>query len=264
MTAPIYAVGDIHGYSDQFDRALALIEADGGGDAPVIFLGDFVDRGPDSRGVLQRLIDGKAAGRNWQGVLGNHDRMFLRFMREGQLHDDRIKSGKGWLAKRLGGAATLASYTDAAALWTPAGHGMAAVVEHGLDPVPADIAHEIRAIALDAVPEAHLAFLETLPLLIETEQHIFVHAGIRPGVKLKKQDPDDLVWIREPFLKHRKRFPKMVVHGHTVRDYPVHCGNRINLDGGAGYGRPLVPAVFDGTDWHLLTKKGRELLRPRK
>ena len=79
---PIYAVGDIHGYLDQLDRALALIQADGGPDAQIVFVGDYTDRGPDSRGVIQRLLDGVNAGRPWHVLRGNHDRMFTRFVRD--------------------------------------------------------------------------------------------------------------------------------------------------------------------------------------
>ncbi|KPP93090.1 MAG: serine/threonine protein phosphatase PphA [Rhodobacteraceae bacterium HLUCCA08] len=239
--APLYAIGDIHGHSDQLDQALARIAADGGAAAPVVFLGDLVDRGPDSRGVIQRLIDGGAAGRDWTVLLGNHDRMFLRFVRDGLLHDDRILSGKGWLHPALGGAATLASYG----------------VQTSED--SASALDEARA----AVPRAHLDFLAARPLWAETASHIFVHAGIRPGVAMDRQDPDDLVWIRDPFLDWDQPFAKTVVHGHTALDHPRHEGNRVNLDGGAGYGRPLFPAVFDGADWHLLTETGRELLWPR-
>lgn len=234
----IYAIADIHGYTSSLDKALALIEDDGGADAPIVFLGDFVDRGPDSRGVIQRLVEAREAGRNWICLLGNHDRMFARFLDDATQHDDRIKSHKPWLSRSLGGAATLASY------------GLSDVEDRDAD----DLYEEAR----DAVPRAHRDFLDSLPAFHETKEHIFVHAGIRPGVPMEEQDEDDLVWIRDPFLFDTRDHGKLVVHGHTALSYPEAYPNRINLDGGAGFGNPLVPAVWDGEQWFLLTDGGRE------
>lgn len=241
MTQPIYAIGDIHGHKDALDHALALIAADGGADAHVVFLGDYIDRGPDSRGVLQTLVDGFATGRNWAGVRGNHDRMFCRFVRDGNQHDGKILSGKGWLHDALGGRATLRSYG----------------VNPETDDVPA-----LAAAARAAVPETHLAFLENLPLWHREGPLLFVHAGIRPGVPLEQQTEDDLIWIRDEFLEDDRDHGALIVHGHTALYYPAHFGNRVDLDGGAGYGRPLIPAVFEGRDCWLLTENGREPLVP--
>ncbi|MDP5362969.1 MAG: metallophosphoesterase, partial [Paracoccaceae bacterium] len=94
---PIYAIGDIHGQKEMLDYALALITADGGEDAQIVFLGDYTDRGPDSRAVIDTLIDGREAARNWIFLKGNHDRMFTQFVREGREHDPRVKSGINWL-----------------------------------------------------------------------------------------------------------------------------------------------------------------------
>ena len=242
MTDPIYAVADIHGHLDQLDRALALIEADGGADAQIIFLGDLVDRGPDSRGVIDRLMQGQAAGRPWQVLRGNHDDMFRRFLAGGVVHNARIRSGISWTHPRVGGLGTLASY------------GIAAEAEV---PVP-----DLFADAQEAVPAEHLTFLDALPRRIERDGRLFVHAGIRPGLALEAQDPEDLIWIRDPFLTDPRPHPWLVVHGHTALDYPQHFGNRIDLDGGAGFGRPLHPAVLEGERCWLLTDRGRELLTP--
>ena len=110
----IYAIGDIHGQLDMLKAAHARIEADkarvGDPDAQIIHLGDYTDRGPDSNGVIQYLIDGIAAGKPWLAIRGNHDRMFSRFVRHGIAHDAQIKSGKSWLHPALGGVDTLASY----------------------------------------------------------------------------------------------------------------------------------------------------------
>ncbi|WP_370302073.1 metallophosphoesterase family protein [Pseudooceanicola sp.] len=237
MSSPIYAIGDIHGQLAFLEQALAWIEADGGPDAEIVFLGDLVDRGPESRAVIERLIAGQAAGRRWTVVKGNHDRMFSRFLSDGTLHDDQVKSGIGWLHPRLGGAATLASYGVTEAETRP----FAEVLEQ----------------ARQAVPATHRNFLETLPVYEERAELLFVHAGIRPGVALAEQAEDDLVWIRTGFLDDTRPHPWLVVHGHTALDVPCHHGNRVNLDGGAGYGRPIYPAVFEGREVWLLDEGGR-------
>lgn len=242
MTEPIYAIGDIHGQIDLLEAALALIDADGGAEAETVFLGDLVDRGPDARGVIRRLMEAQAEGRNWHVLKGNHDRMFTRFVGEAEEHDDRILSGLGWLNPRLGGLATLASY--------------------GVDVASDSSAFRLFTEARDAVPQAHLDYLRNLPLYLERGELLFVHAGIAPGVPLQDQVEDDLIWIRDPFLKYRGRHPWLVVHGHTALDMPFHFGNRVDLDGGAGYGRPIWPAVFEGSDCWLLTDGGRIPLVP--
>ena len=121
---------------------------------------------------------------------------------------------------------------------------------------------EVHARAKDAVPQSHLDFLDANPLTFETEDLLFVHAGIRPGVPIKDQDVEDLLWIRQGWLEDTRDHGKLVVHGHTALDHPQHHGNRVNLDGGAGYGRPLIPAAFDGRNAWLLTPSGRVPLRP--
>ena len=265
MAGPIYAVGDIHGYADKLDRALGLIEADGGPEARVVFLGDYPDRGPDSRGVLDRLIEGRAAGRDWVCLKGNHDRMFFRFLTEGLEHDDNIKSGLSWMNSRLGGPSTLASYG------LPQGEGGAFLLEGngGRETLSSyDLRgdelslQELVIRARETVPQAHRDFLAHLPAWHEEGELLFVHAGIRPGVALEEQVEDDLVWIREGWLEDTRDHGWLVVHGHTALDAPEHCGNRVNLDGGAGHGRPLVPAVFEGRECWLLSEAGRVPLRP--
>ncbi len=105
-----FAIGDIHGQKAMLDHALKLIAADGGTAAPLVFLGDYTDRGPDSRGTIDTLIAGRDAGLDWHFIKGNHDRMFQRFVDSGDCHDVAIKSGLSWLNGRLGGDTTLASY----------------------------------------------------------------------------------------------------------------------------------------------------------
>lgn len=237
----IYAIGDIHGDLAQLDTALERIAADGGSDAKLVVLGDLVDRGADSRGVIDTLLQGIGAGRDWTVIRGNHDRMFLNFLETGVVDDANIKSGVPWTHQRLGGPATLASY---------------GVV---FDDRPLA---DIQAEAAQAVPPAHLEFLHTQPLHHQAGELLFVHAGIRPGVALSDQVENDLIWIRDGFLDDARRHPWLVVHGHTALDAPAHMGNRVNLDSGAGYGRPLTTAVFeDGAVW-TLGPNGRVPLTP--
>ncbi|WP_406646746.1 metallophosphoesterase family protein [Aliisedimentitalea scapharcae] len=242
MTRPIYAIGDIHGQRDMLDTALARIETDGGPDARVVFLGDYTDRGPDSRGVIDRLIQGQQEGRDWTMLLGNHDRMFSMFVEEYPRNDSQLLVGYHWLHDRLGGVETLASYG------VPVGDG--------------DRIFRIHAQARAAVPRAHVDFLNSLKPYHQDGELLFVHAGIRPGIALADQTEDDLIWIRHDFLNDQTVHPWLVVHGHTPAKQAEHRGNRVNLDQGAGYGHPLACAVFEGRSCALLTDHGRVPLLP--
>ncbi|MCU9836286.1 serine/threonine protein phosphatase [Ruegeria sp. WL0004] len=238
---PIYAVGDIHGQKTMLEDALARIDRDGGG--RVVFLGDYTDRGPDSCGVVELLRNGQNEGRDWITLKGNHDRMFEMFLRDHPANDDRLLVGYHWLHDRIGGIETLASY--------------------GVD-VPDGIRiYQVHAQARDAVPRDHLTFLAGLPPYHLENKLLFVHAGIRPGVPLEQQSENDLIWIRHEFLDDPHPHPWLVVHGHTPGRVAEHFGNRINLDAGAGYGRPLATAVFEGQECWLLTERGRVPLIPK-
>lgn len=237
MTQPIYAIGDIHGQLGMLEDALALIETDSGGNAHVVFLGDYVDRGAHSRGVLDTLIAGMAEGRNWTPLKGNHDRMFQWFMEDVPRHDPHLLVGYHWFHDRLGGVETMASY------------GVRFDNQTRLK--------DLHARAKEVVPQSHVDFLDALALTHETDDLLFVHAGIRPGVSLADQTEEDLVWIRQEFHNHTGPHAKLVVHGHTPVQQATHYGNRINLDSGAGYYKPLSTAVFEGSDCWLLTPAGR-------
>ena len=241
MTDPIYAIPDIHGQRAMLEDALALIDADGGTAARVVFIGDLVDRGPDSRGVIDTLLVGLAQVRDWIVLRGNHDDYVTRFLDDGDAYASKGHPDLPWFAPRLGGDATLASY---------------GVVTEGRE--VAEILVDARA----AIPRVHRDFIAGLPFCHEENGFLFVHVGIRPGVPLKAQTGEDMMWIREPFLDWPDPHPWLVVHGHTALDHPRHCGNRVNLDGGAGWGRPLRPAVFEGGDCWLLEDRGRVPLRP--
>lgn len=242
MTAPIYAIGDIHGQLAMLEAALQRIEADGGPDARVVFLGDYTDRGPDSRGVVDLLARGQAEGRNWVCIKGNHDRMFSMFMEDHPRNDDRLLVGYHWLHPRIGGVETLQSY--------------------GVDVAERERIHQVHDRARSAVPPEHLSFLDGLKTAHQEGEMLFVHAGIRPGLPLEQQTEEDLVWIRQEFLTDTRAHPWLVVHGHTHVKRAEHHGNRVNLDTGAGYGHPLTAAVFEGRDCWLLTDEGRQPLTP--
>lgn len=240
----LYAIGDIHGHIDLLKAAHDLIAGDMArhGAGPVIHLGDLVDRGPDSRGVIDHLMDGIAAGEDWVVLKGNHDRMFWRFLRNPLEPEPGLRADLGWLHPKLGGPDTLRSYG----------------VENAADRPTAKVHAEARAM----VPQAHLDFLASRPSLYQSGDCVFVHAGIRPGVPLDQQTETDLVWIREPFLSEGTSFGPLVVHGHTAIDAATHYGNRLNLDSSAAYGGPLSAVVIEGRQAALLTPHGRVKLNP--
>ncbi len=242
----LYAIGDIHGQLDMLraahDRIAADREACGDAGAPVVHLGDLCDRGPDTAGVIQFLVDGIDDGQPWIVLKGNHDQMFAGFLEDYPDGDDGLWPEEIWLHSALGGGATLRSYGINTARGRPS----------------ADLHRE----AADLVPDAHRRLLGQLRLYFETGDLIFVHAGIRPGVPMANQDEDDLVWIRDGFLDDMTDHGKIVVHGHTPVEEPMHCGNRIALDTGAGFYHPLTAAVFEGRDCWILTEGGRQALRP--
>lgn len=221
----LYAVGDIHGRSDLLDDLLAKIEADaaasGSGRRTLVFLGDYVDRGPDSRGVVEMLISGQPQGFDAYFLKGNHEAMLFDFLR-GSSHLDL------WLAN--GGDATLRSY--------------------GVD---VDGLHRERAAAetwreafAAALPYSHRRFLEDLNLMVSFGDYLFVHAGVKPGVPLDAQDTGDLVWIRGEFLHSKESFGKMVVHGHTPVQAAEVYDNRIDIDTGAVFSGRLTALRLEG------------------
>ena len=242
----IYAIGDIHGHLDKLRQAHERIARDRrhtmDQDAPVVHLGDLVDRGPDSAGVISYLLAGPAQGGRWVTLRGNHDHMFALFMLVPSGRDPALRTDLTWLDPRLGGATTLASYGIADAKTR----------------ADADLHRE----ALAKVPPEHMHFLRGLPLYRQIGPVICVHAGLRPGIPLQRQNASDLMWIRAPFHDDRSDHGGLVVHGHTPVDRPSHHGNRLNLDTGAAYGRPLTAAVIEGRAVYELTDEGRVPVTP--
>jgi len=216
----VYAVGDCHGGLEALRRLRSRIVADSAraDDAGppaqrrvVVYLGDYIDRGPDSRGVLDLLIGEPLADFETVHLLGNHE----TFMR-GFLDGEDVASV--WMMN--GGAETLRSY--------------------GLDPLAP------RAALISAVPEEHRAFLDSLALSHIEGDYFFVHAGIRPGVPLEHQEENEMLWIRGPFLDSTANHGKVVVHGHSVAREPESRANRIGIDTGACYGGKLTALVLEG------------------
>lgn len=241
-----YAIGDIHGYLDKLEAAHRLIAADrattGDSTAPVVHIGDLVDRGPDSRGVIDFLMRGIAGGAPWIVLKGNHDRMFARFLGDPDSHDPGLREGLHWIDPRLGGGTTLASY--------------------GVEGAGERLLFDLHEEALAVVPRTHVAFLAGLKPHYRRGSALFVHAGIRPGVPLERQTEDDLLWIRRDFLDDTSEHGMLVVHGHTPVDAATHYGNRLDIDTGAGYGRSLTAVVIEGDLVWQLTADGRAPILP--
>lgn len=232
----IYAVGDIHGRRDLLTGMVARIRADlAARPHPhplLVFLGDYVDRGPDSRGVIETLIGLRDGDLPTAFLLGNHDRYVQAYLDDPDWYDLTFH----WLADNLGGGRTLASYG----------------VE-GADPArPAATRDPFGA----AFPAEHRAFLDAAALWVRVGGYVFAHAGIRPGVPLAEQDIEDLIWIREPFLGSNDDFGFKVVHGHTIAKAVEHHPNRIAVDTGAFRTGILSCVVLEGAEVALLTDAG--------
>lgn len=228
----IYAVGDIHGRLDLLDALIAMIEADDAGRVPadtlIVFLGDLVDRGPDSRGVVDRLIAFSRGPIATRFLMGNHEEVFLRAL------GGDLKALKFLI--RIGGRATILSY------------GIDEAEYQSLD------FEELAATLTRLVPPEHVAFLSAFEEWIEAGDYLFVHAGVRPGIDLGEQRASDLRWIRDDFLQHRDSFGKLVIHGHSItRDVDLRA-NRIGIDTGAYDSGKLTAIGLEGAErWFLWT-----------
>ncbi|MCC1480428.1 metallophosphoesterase [Roseibaca sp. Y0-43] len=242
----VYAIGDIHGHLSLLHGAHELIardrDAHGDNSAPIIHIGDLVDRGPDSPGVLRYLREGIARGENWDVLLGNHDRLLLNFVRQPDWRDPGLRPGLTYLHPLIGGRATLQNF--------------------GVDPAVFDDLELAQAQARDLVPAEDLDFLAERPRVIDLGAQLFVHAGLRPGRPLEHQTEDDLLWIRDPFLQDARDHGPLIVHGHTALPRARHYRNRLNIDSSAAYGGPLSAVVLEGRKAWLLTPAGRVELVP--
>jgi len=225
----IYAIGDVHGRADLLDQVLTRIDADLAAfpapRATQVFLGDYIDRGPDSRAVLERLI-GRSRTHDTVCLKGNHETYLLEFLKNPSILDE-------W--QSYGAFETLMSY--------------------GVAPSRnADPAAQARlAAALHcALPGSHRQFLETLRRCFVCGDFLFVHAGVRPGIPLTQQRDEDLLWIREEFLRFEGGFGKIIVHGHTPVLEPDIRPNRINIDTGAYATGRLTCLMIEGDEMLFL------------
>lgn len=232
----VYAVGDIHGCLATLDLLWQEIEQDlekaPPADHRTIFLGDYVDRGPGSAGVLDWLITAQQRDNRLVTLRGNHDQLLYDFLTNplGNRIDIDL-----WLTH--GGQETLESYA------------IAPVAPHQAD---ADIVRCSAELA-EAIPDQHRRFLEQAAFSHEIGDFFFVHAGIDPKNKLHQQLPEQLIWIREPFLSHHGLFEKVIVHGHTPVPEPDARRNRIAVDTGAVFGGALTAAVLEKTSVRFLS-----------
>jgi len=206
----LVAIGDIHGCLDKLERLLQRIPVNWEKDT-IIFLGDYIDRGPNSKGVLDLLISLKELyGENVIFLKGNHEAMF----------QDYLKGYDRSFFLVNGGRATLLSY--------------------GVDP---EAFEDLK------LPLEHQRFLEQLVLFKETDDYFFVHAGVRPGIPLNKQLPQDLLWIRGSFVESNYNWGKRIIFGHTVFSLPRVEENKIGIDTGAVYGGRLTALVLPEVDF---------------
>jgi serine/threonine protein phosphatase 1 len=226
----IYAIGDMHGRLDLLERLRTMIVEDAHRHPidrkVVIYLGDYIDRGPDSRGVIDLLAREPLPGFESIFLKGNHEDRLLEF-----LVDPGV--APGWMT--YGGDAALFSY--------------------GVRPPDARKVEEIltaQQAFIAALPPEHLAFLRALKLVHIEGDYAFVHAGFRGGVPIEFQTPEDMMWIRNEFLSSDADFGKVAVHGHTITDHPEIRSNRIGIDTGAFATGTLTCLVLEGAERRFL------------
>ena len=208
----IFAIGDIHGCLDKLLKLLGVLDVDWTQDT-VVFMGDYIDRGPDSKGVVETVLGLRGHHERAVCLLGNHERMFLNWI------DGREEQ----LFLTNGGRDTLRSYG-----------------------IPFDA--KDRAVR---VPPAHLEFFRSLLPFYETETHLFVHAGVRPGIPFELQDPHDMIWIRHEFYQADHGLKKTIVFGHSpfMRE-PFVGEKRVGIDTGAVYGGMLTCLELPAMKFH--------------
>jgi len=234
----VYAIGDIHGRLDLLLDLEARIAAHAkphpASHRVLVYIGDYIDRGQDSAGVVEHLVAGPPAGFERVLLRGNHEQFLLDFL-------DRPANGVSWVSN--GGLETLQSY---GIQLTEADQG------DSLKDTLANVGARFRA----ALPPAHLAFYRTLRPRHRIGDYLFVHAGIRPGVPIEDQTESDLLWIRYDFLDSRDDHGAVVVHGHTPTDKPEMLPNRIGIDTGAFASGRLTCVALHGTQQEFIQTAG--------
>ena len=227
----VYAIGDVHGRADLLRILLGRIQSDLESrpveECILVYLGDYVDRGADSKGVIDLLIKGPPFEAETHFLKGNHEDALLSFMED-----------PGFLRmwRDYGGMETLASYG----------------VKVPGDGVGEEWIREVHKQFTDNLPLTHLAFLQGLELSYSKGDFGFVHAGVRPGTAFENQQAADLLWIRDPFLASKRNHGKIIVHGHTPQEQPVIKKNRLGIDTGAYITGSLTAAVIEGTTFRFL------------
>jgi serine/threonine protein phosphatase 1 len=223
----VVAVGDTHGRLDLFERLWPQIEdvarLSSARQRTLVFLGDYIDRGLQSRELIDRLIAG-FPGFETVFLKGNHDETLLQFL-------DDPKLGEVW--RNFGGIETLRSY--------------------GIERKPGEDWAQTRAEFAERLPAAHLEFFRSLQLHHACGDYLFVHAGVRPGLLLDHQSEQDLLWIRDEFLNSTMSFGRIVVHGHTPERQHVVRANRIGIDTGAYMTGVLTALVLEGREQRFLS-----------
>lgn len=226
----IYAVGDIHGRLDLLEKLSGLIRADLANARPrsslAVFLGDYMDRGPASRGVIEALMAEPPLCDRQVFLRGNHEAVLLDV---------------------LGDASVMAHWSQFGGLDTLRSYG----VELALPIGPSDF-ERLRGQFAERLPDSHRTFLAATRLSYETADYFFVHAGVRPGIELSAQTEEDLLWIRKPFLNSPNPASKVVVHGHTPMASPELLAHRINVDTGAFMTGKLTCVVLEDTRRRIL------------
>ncbi|AMO71915.1 metallophosphoesterase family protein [Sphingorhabdus sp. M41] len=228
----VYAIGDIHGRNDLLQQLLEKIIKDDGerGDlqSEIIFLGDLVDRGPDSAGVLNTAIQAKKELGNVRFLMGNHEEVYLAAATGDE------KSVRFF--NRIGGRETILSYEI--------------TMKEYMELDMTQLAERIP----ELFPREHIDFVAGFEDQITIGDYAFVHAGIRPGLPLSEQRQKDLRWIREEFLSAPEAHEKIIVYGHTINDEVVETGTRIGIDTGAYYSDKLTALALQGSErWYLDT-----------
>ncbi len=228
----VYAIGDVHGRNDLLKKLLDKIIKDDGerdsAESEIIFLGDLVDRGPDSAGVIDTAMQAKETFGNVRFLMGNHEEVYLAAAAGDE------KSVRFF--NRIGGRETILSYEIT----------MKEYME-------LDMPQLARRIP-ELFPRKHIDFIAGFEDQITIGDYAFVHAGVRPGVPLSEQRQKDLRWIREEFLSAQEAYEKIIVYGHTINDDVVETGTRIGIDTGAYYSEKLTAlALQEAERWYLDT-----------
>lgn len=220
----IYAIGDVHGRCDLLEQLIDQIDEDSqslpeGTKRVLVFLGDYIDRGLQSKGVIEFLLSDRMQRFERVFLMGNHEEALLRFLND-------VNFGKQWV--RYGGAETLYSYG-----LQPPQNSRAAMQSHEAMETYKRAWDTVWTEFRNRLPDKHLKFYQNLQHYYITGDYLFVHAGLRPGEALENQTVRDMLWIREEFLEAPDQFPQVIVHGHTPTDDIFRDNRRIGLDTGA-------------------------------